>query len=198
MPEEKRITVTDSRKEETQKKKKVLLWIIISAVVVIGALVGIIIYLLLSRPEEASVTNTAEPEKRDVVVTEENVEQTAHAMEQAAVEYTPPGYYTVTQSYHWTFPSDGGASPDAYIENDPGNTNDVYFDLFLDGEEDLESAERAIYRSPVIPIGGHLDKVVLSTRPDPGTYDCVMVYHLVDDDQNTISTVSMAVTVTVE
>ena len=164
--------------------------IIISAFVVIAALTGVIVYLLLKKDAPAQATSP-EDDKREVLVTEENVKEVAEQLEQQ--EYVPQGYYTVTQNYEWHFPKGDAASTDAHVENLPENTNDVYFDLFL-----ADNDETPIYQSPVIPLGAVLEGFKLDTKLSAGTYDCIMVYHLVDENQNSISTVSMTVKVIIE
>jgi hypothetical protein len=168
--------------------------IVVIALVVIGVLTGVIIYLLAGRrdePEAPAAPAEQEENRREVLVTEDNVQQVIEQME--AEEYVPQGYYTVTQNYDWHFPKGDAASTDAHVENLPENTNDVYFDLFL-----AEDSENPIYESPVIPLGAVLEGFKLDTELDAGTYDCVMVYHLVDGNQKSISTVSVTVTVIVE
>lgn len=155
---------------------------IVILVLVILVLTGIIVFLLLRKPEK---------ERRNVVVTPDNVEEVIKQMEEE--EFVEPGYYTVTMNYDWHFAMGDAVSSDAYVENATGNTNAVYFDLFLTSDE-----ENAIYKSPVIPVGSSLRDIALDTALDAGTYDCVMVYHLVDDEQNTISTLRVTVTVIVE
>ncbi|HCT91825.1 MAG TPA: hypothetical protein DF613_10685 [Lachnospiraceae bacterium] len=157
---------------------------IVILVLVILVLAGIIIYLLLFRRAD-------EKERRNEVVTPDNVGEIIGQMEEA--EFVEPGYYTVTMNYDWHFATGDAVSSDAYVENLVENTNAVYFDLFLASDE-----ENAIYKSPVIPVGGRLQDIALDTKLDAGTYDCVAVYHLVDDDQNTISTLRVTVTVIVE
>lgn len=163
---------------------------IVLLVVVILAMAGIIIYLLISRqPQEKE-----EEERRGVVVTPDNVQEVIDQMEQmASEELTAPGYYTVWMNYEWHFASADAVSEDAFVENMAVNTNPVYFDLFL-----LEDEENAIYKSPVIPLGSSLQDIKLDTPLEAGTYDCVAVYHLVDDDQNTLSTLRVTVTVIIE
>ena len=160
--------------------------IIIISVLVILALVSVIIYLLLSqRPQEE--------EKRNVVVTPENVQEVIEQMESQGEERTPVGYYTVTMNYDWHFASGDAVSSDAYVENVKKNTNPVYFDIFL--ADDLENP---IYKSPVIPVGSSLEDIALDVVLDAGTYDCVAVYHIVDDDQNTLSTLRVTITLNIE
>jgi len=169
---------SDSRKGGNGK----LVVIIVAIVAVIVILVGIILFLLL-RPKE-------EPERRNVVVTEDNVNEVVEQM--GSAEVTPPGYYTVTMNNEWTFATGDAVSEDAYVENVVGNTNDVYFDVFLVGDE-----ENAIYKSPIIPIGSSLNQIALDTPLEAGTHDCVVIYHLVDEDQNTLSTLRVAIKITV-
>lgn len=171
------------KKGEKRKEGKSKTVGIVILVIVILALVGVILYLLMSRePEE---------ERRNVVITPDNVEEVIAQMEDE--EFVEPGYYTVTMSYDWHFATGDAVSADAYVENMAENTNAVYLDLFLSSDE-----ENAIYKSPVIPVGSNLRDIVLDTALDAGTYDCVAVYHLVDDDQNTVSTLRVTVTVIVE
>jgi hypothetical protein len=93
----------------------------------------------------------------------------------------------------WHFPDGKSASTDAYVENITENRDDVYFDLFLAGNED-----HAIYESPVIPRGGVLESFALDTPLEAGSYDCIMIYHMVDENQNTLSTLRVTVTVIIE
>jgi len=193
-------SVKDTGKNGKKGGKTGLIVGVTVAIIVILVLIGVIVVLLVSRKDDDSADNrdnnvsedTEAPrsdvqERRDVVVTEDNVAEIAAQL--AEEEYTPPGYYTVTQNYEWHFGKGGSASDDAHVENVVGNTNDVYFDLFLADDE-----ENPIYKSPVIPIGGVLEGFALDTPLDAGSYDCIMEYHLVDENQDTISTVSVTVT----
>lgn len=152
-------------------------------VVVIIALLGVVIFLLVGRGKE-------EPEKRNVVVTQDNVEEVVEDM--INEDYIEPGYYEASMNTTWTFATGSDVSEDAYVANVEGNTNDVYFDVVLAEDED-----QVIYKSPVLPRGSELDNIALDTPLDAGTYDCVCIYHLIDDEQKTISTVRVGITVIV-
>ena len=152
-------------------------------VVVIIALLGVVIFLLVGRDKE-------EPEKRNVVVTQDNVEEVVQEM--VDEDYVEPGYYEASMTTTWTFATGSDVSDDAYVANVAGNTNDVYFDVVL-----AENEDQVIYKSPVIPRGGELESIALDTPLDAGTYDCVCIYHLIDDEQNTISTLRVGITVKV-
>ena len=164
-------------KKDNDKKKIAL---IIGAVIIV-ILIGIIVYLFLSNGKE---------EKRNVI-TQENVDSVLEEMSEQ--EYVEPGYYSTQMSTTWHFSSGNAVSEDAYVKNDASNTNDVYFDVFLASDE-----SSPIYESDVIPRGAELDHIALDENLGAGTYDCVMVYHLIDDDQNTVSTLRVGFTIVVE
>lgn len=163
--------------------------IIVIGGLIIVALVGVIIALALNLTRGAS-EKTDETAARPTLVTEDNVEEIIE--EAMSEEVTPPGYYTVSMNMEWRFPDGASPSTNAYVENVSENTEDVYIDVTLSDTGEL------IYSSPVIPIGQTLRNFALDKDLDAGSYDCVCTYHQIDENQNTLSTVSMAVTVTVE
>ena len=160
-------------------KKNVVLGVVLVAVV----LVVVIIFFLSKGAED-------EP-KRNVVVTKDNIEEITDDMMNQ--EYIEPGYYSTSMSTTWHFATGYAISEDAYVANVEENTNDVYFDVFLADDEN-----EAILKSPILPRGSELDNIALDVQLSAGTYDCVMVYHLVDEEQNTISTLRVGFTIIVE
>lgn len=178
--------------EQGEKKQtgKGILVIGIIAIVVVAVLIGIIIFLVVSQNKSAEKTE----EKRQVLVTEDNVEEVVKELiEQDEAEETAPGYYTVTMTFDWHFKSGDEASYDAYVENAEGNTNDVYFDIV-----DREDESQVWYSSPVIPRGGVLKDIKLDRKLDAGQYSAVCIYHLVDENQNPLSEVRMGLSIIVE
>jgi len=162
------------------KGGKILLIICIAVIV---ALLATVVLLVKAMNKKAP--------KRNVVVTKENAEEIVNDMVQQ--EYVPVGYYTVSMSTTWHFASQDAISEDAYVQNLLENTNDVYFDVFLADNED-----EPVYQSPVIPRGSELENIALDKELSAGTYDCVMVYHLIDEEQNTLSTLRVGFTIIVE
>lgn len=165
---------------ENNKKKKVL---ILCICIVFVILIGVIAYLLMRGKEDET--------KRNVVVTKDNVEEVMDDM--LNDEYIEPGYYSASMSTTWHFASGDSVSEDAYVENVMENTNDIYFDVFLEDNEDAP-----ILESPVIPRGSQLENITLDKELSAGTYECVMVYHLIDEEQNTVSTLRVGLTVIIE
>jgi hypothetical protein len=166
------------KKEEGGKKNKILL---ILAILIILILIGIIIFLLWPK----------ENEKRNVVVTEKNVDQVMSDM--ADAEKTDSGYYTVSMNNTWHFADGKAASSDAVMENFSMNTTDVYFDVVLKEDED-----HVILKSPIMPPGSKMENITLDEDLDAGTYDCVCIYHLVDENQKTTSTLRVELTVVID
>lgn len=170
-----------SQKTTSLSKGKLLIG---AGIVLIIALLTIIIVLLLGNKK------LDEP-KRNVVVNQQNAEEIAGEM--ISQEYVEPGYYSVSMTTTWNFKTGDAISEDAYVANDMENTNDVYFDIFL-----AENEDTPIFQSPVIPRGSELGDIKLDQELNAGTYECVMIYHLIDDEQNTISTLRVGLTIVVE
>ena len=187
----------ENRQDKNQQGKKKTGLILVGGLVVIIILLVVIIVLLIRRPEgaaevpESGTVAASEEPKRSVVVTQDTAEEAVDELLQG--NYVEPGYYSVSMSTTWNFATGDSISEDAYVENLAENTNDVYFDVFLADNED-----EAIYESPILPRGSELNDIALDTALSAGTYDCVMVYHLVDEEQNTISTLRVAFTINIE
>ena len=169
--------------------QKKLVGIIVALVVVVVVAVGLIIFLLTRKPTPVADTNPNNISGgRGTVVTQDNVEEILQ--KETDTESVQDGYYTASMSIDWHF--DGKVSKDAFVANDTANTRTVYFDLFLTDTNEL------IYSSPYIPVGEKLKGVTLDTELEPGTYDTILVYHLVDDNEKELSTLSIALTIYVE
>lgn len=169
---------TDINKKKGKKGGNPLL--IVCALIII-ILLAVIIVLLLNKRDDKP--------KRNVVVNEDNAEDVAEELFDQ--EVVKPGTYEVKMNSTWNFQDGTSSSDNAYVENVPANTNDVYFDVQLSDTEEI------IYESPVIPRGSHLEEITLEKDLEAGTYDCVLTYHLIDEDQNTISTLTMGLKIVV-
>ena len=150
--------------------------------VVIVVLLGVVVFLLFRGQDEE------EPQRRNVVVNEDNVDEVLESLEEG---YVPAGYYEVTMNSTWNFESGDAPSTNAYVENAQTNTNPVYFDVVR------EDTGETIYESPILPVGSHLDEIVLDTALEAGTYDCILTYHLLDEEEQDISTLQLTVQIVV-
>lgn len=167
--------------QNTGSKKQSFIIVVLALLVVIA--LGVIIFLLT---REEPTTIIEDPSGgRGTVATKDNIEEILKDME--STESVPDGHYTTSMSINWHF--DGKESKDAYVANDVVNTRTVYFDLFLKDTNEL------IYSSPYIPVGAELKGLTLDTELEPGTYKTILVYHLVDDNKQELSTLSIALTI---
>lgn len=183
MSKENEKTPQTQKKATAQQGKNHTKLVVIIAVIIIAVLVAVIVALVMRK------NTSSARKKRPVVVTESNAEDVANDL---IKDKTPTGYYETRMNANWTFPNGKSKSTNAYVENADTNTNDVYFDVIRSDNNET------IYSSPIIPIGKHIEKFKLDKNLSAGTYNCVCRYHLVDDDQNTVSTLNVSVTVTVE
>lgn len=181
--------MADTSNKGGAKKGGTLLPFAIGGVAVIVALV-VVIVVLAGRLDKVKEEPTP-TERRSVVVNENNVNDVLDAMSEEQ-EQVQTGSYRAIMNTTWNFRDGTSASDNAYVENSTDNTNDVYFDV------ELADTEEIIYSSPVIPRGSYLEKFALDKDLDAGTYDCIITYHLIDDDQNTLSTLKMTLIIVVE
>lgn len=154
-------------------------------VVVIIVLVLTVAYLLQEKQDgtDENVVN------RNIVVNEENVEEILQELSEK--EFVAPGYYNVTMNSTWNFPSGDAASDNAYVENSVANTNAVYFDVIL------ADTEEVIFESPILPVGSHLENITLDKNLEDGNYDCLIIYHMLDEEHHDTGTLKMTLTINI-
>ena len=121
---------------------------------------------------------------RGTVVMPENVDEIRDRLESPVQD----GAYRTRMNVDWVFPSPGGPSTNAYVENAANNTRTVYFDLILADTGEL------IYSSPFIPVGAKLENFSLDAQIPAGKHSAVVIYHLVDEYHHELTTVSVNVT----
>lgn len=168
--------------------KKGSIGIVIAGIVmvlIIAMLVGVIVFLLISKEEKEKPE-----EPRNVIVSQDNVDEVIQQMEEEAK--VPVGEYEVSMSTTWVFPDGKLGASSAFVENSTANTNMMYFIITVDDEE--------IYHSDYLDLGASLrnDDIILSKDLEAGFYDAVITYHLVDDDFGDLSQVSMRMRIQVE
>jgi hypothetical protein len=148
------------------------------------ALVAFIAFRFGAGRQPELVIVTPEPGGRGVVAVPENVDE----LREKAQQPVEDGYYETRMNVDWVFPSSGEPSQNAYVENSTNNRRTVYFDLILSDTNEL------VYSSPFIPVGAKLEKFPLDAQLPAGEYAGIVTYHLVDDDYQELTTVSVSVT----
>lgn len=179
-----------------KKSKKGIIALVVCGVIIVTLLVVVVVLaaknsnLKKENGNNVESQSATEEPKRNVVVTPDNVDEVIKNMKED--EFVPVGSYNATMNSTWNFADGSSASSNAYVENSTSNTNDVYFDLMLADTSEI------IYSSPVIPIGSHLENITLDKVLEAGSYDCVVKYVLVDENQKPLSSLKVAVKVIIE
>ena len=172
-----------SQPSETPVKKsnkKLSILGIASTTIVIFLIV--IIILLLKRNDKPEISSLG---SHSTLVTTENIDEVEAKIEKVSADDS----YRATMSVDWTFENGTAKSTDAYVENSITNSRTIYFDV------NLSSTNELIYSSPYLPLGSKLNNITLIKNLDAGDYPALVTYYLVDDDQNVIANVSLAITV---
>lgn len=168
-------------------KNKKSIGIIIGMLLIVVIILLVTIFMLYSKKG-----GEQEKPKRDILISEENVEQVIKDIEaDAEAKKVLPGTYEVCMTNDWKFETASSEAENMYVENSNANTNDVYFDLIL------EETGEIIYSSPVIPVGKSMSKLKLDADLQPGTYNAIVKYHLLDKEQNELSTLAINIVFTI-
>ena len=161
-----------------KKRIKYVLLSVLGAAALVVATVFIVLYLV---GENEPVVIRERPERPTgapgTVVTWDNLDQVREDIA------SPPedASYNVVMSVEWAFQRWDRPSRDAYVENSTLNTRTVFFDVYLDGTDEL------IYESPYLHVGESVEDFALDTEVQPGAYTATVVYYLVDDDYEVIT-----------
>ena len=160
--------------------------VIIACLSVALVAVGVVVIVLLLRETPEPVIEQSEPNRgvaRGMVATEENLEEVLDMI----LTPSPDPHFTTSMTVDWVFDRWDAPGQNIMVENASVNTRTVYFDLFLNETDEL------IYSSPFIPVGERLDQFTLDAQLPAGNHPATVVYHLVDDDFNDLTSVSLAV-----
>ena len=157
--------------------------LVIALLIIVVAMAGVIVFLLTKKPEEPEPAE----DTRATVVTEETVEQVLEEMSKPK----PAAYYTCEMNVEWNFKDSSQPSYNAYVANAVENDYTVYFDVHLNSGE-------MVYSSPYIPVGEELTGITLEKQLAAGDYDAVVTYHLVDENHEELSNVSVSVVLHIE
>lgn len=191
---------TGSGKKKESNAAVIVIVILVTVIVVLGIVVACL--LLLGKKDKAetednnsaAVATTTAP--REVansarfVLDEQSAENAMEEMRQEVEE----GMFECSMSTEWTFEDGNSESRDAYVANSSNNTHPIYFDVVLDGSEEV------IYSSPVIPVGGELTNFKLDTPLSAGNYKAICKYSLLKDEesQEVTSSANFVVRITVQ
>lgn len=169
-------------KNSEKTNKKWIMMCVLAGVVILGLVCVIVV---MSRSRDTDGEREGEAEKRPVVVIEENAEEVAEQILNQTEPVGIPLSYQVTMNSTWEFEDGKSESKNAYVANSKDNETPVYFDVVRN------DTRETIYQSPVIPLGGELSSIKLDQDLNAGDYECTLTYHLIDEEQNTLTTVNI-------
>jgi Na+-transporting NADH:ubiquinone oxidoreductase subunit NqrC len=176
----------EGENKDVKKPKGGMIVAVIAIVTVVAALVVVIVVmaLRLSKRDKAE-----EPKEQKDVISAENVQEVLEEWVSEDEDKYIPQYFTVVQNTEWTFPDGSSPSVDAVVGNDAENETPVYFDVVVD------ATGETVLSSPILELGAQIEKFKLDKVLEKGDYDCTMIYHLVDEEQNELTTVNVGVTI---
>ena len=160
-------------------KKSAKSRVMVILLVLVIAVMAVIFWFLL-KPKEKEPSN--------FIVTEDNKDTIRQDLQKKTAE----GMFEVRMNTEWTFRDSASASENAYIANAQSNTRTIYFDIIVD------ATEEKVFTSPLIPVGSRLKNLTLDKELEPGTYPATVLYHLVDDNGEEVSSVAIAVSLTIQ
>lgn len=165
-----------STQEETKKVKQKKRLIIIAFIVLLVALV-VCILLLLRKPED----------KERRFVDRENADEIMEEMADKVAE----GMFECKMTTAWAFEDGNSESANAYVANVESNRYTICFDVYEKKTNEL------LYSSPFIPVGSEISNIKLDKKLAAGEYEAVVMYTLVDDDENEVSSAGFNITISV-
>lgn len=162
--------------EEAKKVRRKKRMIIIAFIVLLIALI-ICILLLLRRPED---------EGRNIV-DRDNVDTIMEDMTDKVAE----GMFECMMTTEWTFDNADSESPNAYVANVENNRYTIYFDVYEKETNEL------LYSSPLLPVGTEIRNIKLDKKLAAGEYEAVVMYTLVDEDEEEVSSAGFNITISI-
>lgn len=91
----------------------------------------------------------------------------------------------------WVFEDGKSESPNAYVANVENNLHTIYFDVYNSATDEL------LYSSPMLPVGTEIKNIKLDKELQKGEYDAVVMYTLVNEENEEVSSVGFNITISV-
>ena len=170
-------------------------WIIVAVVAVLAVALTVCIVLLVSRSGD---TGEVQPGPDNNVATQTVLdrgfvdESNADDIMSELSKKVEEGMFECMMSTTWTFEDAASASSNSYVANVESNRHAIYFDVYLDPSEEL------VYSSPILPVGSEIRGIKLDKELSAGDYDAIVMYTLVNENYEEVSTVGFRITISVK
>lgn len=166
-----------SSQKESKKERQKKIIIVIAFVVILIAL-AVCLVLLFYKPKSSLDRGFVKEGNRDDIMSEmsDKVEE---------------GMFECKMTTTWTFENADSVSPNAYVANVENNRYTFYFDVYE------ESTNELLYSSPLLPVGTEINDIKLEKKLSAGDYNAVVMYTLVDENEEEVSTAGFTITISV-
>lgn len=181
--------MSNQRELSSEERKKNMLVIIAFVILLMALAVCIAVIISKSgatRAEESSANKTASALERGFVQ-ESDADNIMAEMEEKVAE----GMFECKMTTFWTFDNADAESPNSYVANVESNRNTIYFDVYESKSNDL------LYTSPMLPVGTEIRNIKLDKKLPAGDYDAVVMYTLVDENYEEVSSVGFNITISI-
>ena len=101
------------------------------------------------------------------------------------------GMFECSMTTSWGFEDGKSESPNAYVANVENNLHTIYFDVYNSATDEL------LYSSPMLPVGTEIKNIKLDKELQKGEYDAVVMYTLVNEENEEVSSVGFNITISV-
>ena len=173
-------------------------WITIAVITVLAVALTVCIVLLVlrsgdTREAQPGLDNSNDHDAPQTVLDRGFVDESnADNIMSELSEKVEEGMFECMMSTSWTFEDGASASPNSYVANVESNLHAIYFDVYIDQTEEL------IYSSPILPVGSEIRGIKLDKELSAGDYDAIVMYTLVNEAYEEVSTVGFRITISVK
>lgn len=179
---------SSAENQTVKQKNPKLVWVFVSIIVLLLIAIVTLIFAFVHAQKDDNISGAGSI--RGIVTNEQEAKELYEAMKKEPVR---EGYFLTEMTNDWIFPNGTSPSTNAYVGNAPTNKHPFYFDLILD------DTGETIYSSPVLPLGTHVDNIMLDKNLPAGSYRCTMTNHFLDENYiETGSTVNFTISMTVQ
>lgn len=169
--------MSDKNEEQLLNKKKnsnmvqKILILVLSILVIVGAVFIILKIQKTDKPAEVNNNSNLKGYEANVILDDPKTLQDAY---DEMVKQAEEGQMALEMQT--TATSKDGKNFQCYLANAKENKYDMYMVLYLD------STQKEIYRTGLIPIGGRIESFELDEKLEPGKYTATISYNQVEED----------------
>ena len=160
-----------------KNQKKVT--IVAFAVLCIALVVCVVLLLTRSKEESKEIDRDFVDQSNTDTVMEDIGDKVAEGM------------FECSMTTSWVFEDGKSESPNAYVANVENNLHTIYFDVYNSATDEL------LYSSPMLPVGTEIKNIKLDKELQKGEYDAVVMYTLVNEENEEVSSVGFNITISV-